>query len=63
MNCDPIYTTTGDETEKIDIPLSYRIIRLFSECLSASSNKAIEELVANGIDGIRSRQSVSLRFR
>lgn len=46
----PIYSTQGKETEKIDVRLSYRIVRLFSEGLYASPNKAIEELVANSFD-------------
>ena len=31
MTTDPIYTTVGNETEKSDVRLSYRIVRLFSE--------------------------------
>ena len=50
MASDPIYTTAGNETEKIDVRLSCRIVRLFSEGLYASPNKAIEELVANSFD-------------
>lgn len=50
MSQDPTYATLGSEAEKIDIRLSYRIVRLFSEGLYASSNKAIEELVANSFD-------------
>jgi hypothetical protein len=50
MPNDPPYSTTGSETEKIDVRLSYRIVRLFSEGLYASPNKAIEELVANSFD-------------
>jgi hypothetical protein len=50
MAIDPVYSTTGSETEKIDVRLSYRIVRLFSEGLYASPNKAIEELVANSFD-------------
>ena len=50
MSKKPIYATAGTETEKIDIRLSYRIVRLFSEGLYASPNKAIEELVANSFD-------------
>src|SRR5436190_1288581 len=46
----PDFTTAGNEKEKIDVRLSYRIVRLFSEGLYASSNKAIEELVANSFD-------------
>jgi len=46
----PIFAAAGTEAEKIDIRLSYRIVRLFSEGLYASPNKAIEELVANSFD-------------
>ena len=45
MALNSIYATAGNETEKIDVRLSYRIVRLFSEGLYASPNKAIEELV------------------
>ena len=52
------FSSAGHETEKIDIRLIYRIVRLFSEGLYASPNKAIEELVANSFDagdyGLRS---------
>jgi hypothetical protein len=50
MVTDPHYSISGNETEKIDVRLSYRIVRLFSEGLYASPNKAIEELVANSFD-------------
>ncbi len=50
MSKDPQYATSGSETEKIDVRLSYRIVRLFSEGLYATPNKAIEELVANSFD-------------
>lgn len=46
----PTFASTGRETEKIDVRLSYGIVRLFSEGLYASPNKAIEELVANSFD-------------
>lgn len=46
----PTFTATGKETDKIDVRLSYRIVRLFSEGLYASPNKAIEELAANSFD-------------
>ena len=60
MITDPIYTTAGNETEKIDVRLSYRIVRLFSEGLYASPNKAIEELVANSFDAGAHRVAVLL---
>jgi hypothetical protein len=47
MNQTPTFAIAGSETDKIDVRLSYRIVRLFSEGLYASPNKAIEELVAN----------------
>src|SRR5271168_3336560 len=50
MAIEPIYSAAGSEKEKIDVRLSYRIVRLFSEGLYASPNKAIEELVANSFD-------------
>jgi hypothetical protein len=50
MSRGPIFATLGSEAEKIAIRLSYRIVRLFSEGLYASPNKAIEELVANSFD-------------
>jgi hypothetical protein len=56
----PVYSTTGNETEKIDVRLSYGIVRLFSEGLYASPNKAIEELVANSFDAGARRVAVLL---
>ena len=50
MSNEPVYANAGSEAEKIEIRLSYRIVRLFSEGLYASPNKAIEELVANSFD-------------
>jgi hypothetical protein len=60
MATNPIYSTTGSETEKIDVRLSYGIVRLFSEGLYASPNKAVEELVANSFDAGARRVSVLL---
>jgi hypothetical protein len=57
---DPIYSSAGKEKEKIDVRLSYRIVRLFSEGLYASPNKAIEELVANSFDAGALRVAVLL---
>ncbi len=57
MTSDPIDSTTGSETEKIDVRLSHRIVRLFSEGLHASPNKAIEELVADSFDAGARRQT------
>src|SRR5437667_4164641 len=54
----PVFATAGSETEKLDIRLSYRIVRLFSEGLYASPNKAIEELVANSFDAGAQRVQV-----
>lgn len=50
MKKNPAFATSGTEAEKIDVRLSYGIVRLFSEGLYASPNKAIEELVANSFD-------------
>src|SRR6266853_1716469 len=60
MTSDPIYSSAGHDTEKIDVRLSYRIVRLFSEGLYASPNKAIEELVANSFDAGARRVAVLL---
>ncbi|ALA58145.1 ATP-binding protein [Nitrospira moscoviensis] len=50
MIIDPDFALAGAEKEKLDVRLSYRIVRLFSEGLYASPNKAVEELVANSFD-------------
>src|SRR6266404_2879294 len=60
MTIKPTFATAGNETEKIDVRLSYRIVRLFSEGLYASPNKAIEELVANSFDAGAQRVAVFL---
>src|SRR5947209_4448839 len=60
MTTAPSYSIVGSETEKIDVRLSYGIVRLFSEGLYASPNKAIEELVANSFDAGALRVSVLL---
>jgi hypothetical protein len=60
MTNEPTYVQTGTETEKIDVRLSYRIVRLFSEGLYASPNKAVEELVANSFDAGAQRVAVFL---
>jgi len=60
MALEPTYAIGGNETEKIDVRLSYRIVTLFSEGLYASSNKAIEELVANSFDAGALRVAVFL---
>src|ERR1700691_4175318 len=60
MAANPDFATTGNETEKIDVRLSYGIVRLFSEGLYASANKAIEELVANAFDAGALRVAVFL---
>lgn len=57
---EPTYVQTGKETAKIDVRLSYKIVRLFSEGLYASPNKAIEELVANSFDAGGQRVAVFL---
>lgn len=40
----------GDVSDKINVEISFHIIRLFSEGLYSSPNKAIEELVSNAFD-------------
>ena len=60
MSQDPIFATAGSEAEKIDVRLSYRIVRLFSEGLYVSPNKAIEELIANSFDAGARRVAVFL---
>ncbi len=40
----------GKETKTVDVRISYKIIKLFSEGLYSSPNKAIEELVCNAFD-------------
>ena len=60
MATDPTFVTTGNETEKVEVRLSYRIVSLFSEGLYASPNKAIEELVANSFDAGARRVGVFL---
>ncbi|MEX2142645.1 MAG: ATP-binding protein [Pirellulales bacterium] len=60
MGKPPTFATAGTESEKIDVRLSYRIVRLFSEGLYASPNKAIEELVANSFDAGALRVAVIL---
>jgi len=60
MSQPPLFATGGNETEKLDVRLSYRIVRLFSEGLYASPNKAIEELVANAFDAGAQRVAILL---
>ena len=50
MSNEPRFAAIGDETDNIDVRLSYRIVELFSEGLYTSPNKAVEELVANSFD-------------
>src|SRR6266545_1120213 len=50
MAAAPTFASIGTQKDSIDVRLSYRIIELFSEGLYASSNKAVEELVANSFD-------------
>jgi len=56
----PTFATIGTQKDSIDVRLSYKIIELFSEGLYASSNKAIEELVANSFDAGAQRVHVLL---
>jgi hypothetical protein len=50
MSNAPAFAIAGNQTDSIDVRLSYKIVELFSEGLYASPNKAIEELVANSFD-------------
>ena len=40
--------TLGAETKRVEVLVSYEVVKLFSEQLYASPIKAIEELVVNG---------------
>ena len=44
------HASPGRKAGDIDVQLSYKIVKLFSEGLYASTNKAVEELVANSFD-------------
>jgi len=44
------FVSLGQEIDTIDVRISHRIIKLFSEGLYSSSNKAVEELVSNSFD-------------
>ena len=50
MTHEPTFAALGDQTDTIEVRLSYRIVELFSEGLYTSPNKAVEELVANSFD-------------
>ena len=56
----PTFAAIGDETDNIEVRLSYRIVELFSEGLYTSPNKAVEELVANSFDAGARRVHVLL---
>jgi hypothetical protein len=60
MPAKPLYVEAGKETSRIDVRLSYKIVRLFSEGLYTSPNKALEELVANSFDAGAQRVAVFL---
>src|SRR5690348_8665751 len=60
MSKAPVFATAGKHTDDIHVRLSYKIVRLFSEGLYASPNKAIEELVANSFDAGALRVAVFL---
>jgi hypothetical protein len=47
---EPAFASAGSPIGDIGVDISYKIIRLFSEGLYSSSNKAIEELVSNSFD-------------
>ncbi len=50
MSHDPTFASIGTKTTDIPVSLSYKIVKLFSEGLYGSPNKAVEELVANSFD-------------
>ena len=50
MTSRPAYVSSGKVAGNIEVLLSYDIVRLFSEGLYKSPNKAIEELVSNSFD-------------
>ena len=56
----PDFASAGTKTSYIDVQLSYKIVKLFSEGLYASPNKAVEELVANSFDAGASRVHILL---
>jgi hypothetical protein len=45
-----VFYEIGKKTNNITVTISYRIIKLFSEGLYSSPNKAVEELVCNSFD-------------
>ena len=47
---EPAYISGGEVKRQINVALSYKIVRLFSEGLYQSANKAFEELVTNSFD-------------
>ncbi len=47
---EPAYISKGQVKRRINVALSYKIVRLFSEGLYQSANKAFEELVTNSFD-------------
>src|SRR3979490_554185 len=60
MKSTTYFSIIGNSVADIAVRLSYRIVRLFSEGLYASPNKAIEELVANSFDAGARRVAVFL---
>lgn len=60
MSLAPEFAKIGEKSGSIDVRLSYKIVKLFSEGLYASPNKAIEELVANSFDAGARRVQVLL---
>lgn len=59
----PNFAAIGDETDNIEVRISYKIVELFSEGLYTSPNKAVEELVANSFDAGARRVHVLLSSR
>lgn len=60
MTDKPVFVHTGTGIRKIDVRLSYDLVKLFSEGLYKSPNKAVEELVSNSFDAGAQRVHVIL---
>ena len=50
MTGGPVFATLGQKAGDINVRLSHKTVKLFSEGLYTSPNKAVEELVANSFD-------------
>ena len=60
MANEPTFASTGRNAGDIEVLLSYDIVKLFSEGLYKSPNKAVEELVSNSFDAGATRSYVIL---